>query len=139
MVTEKALSPVIDLKKFPGTAIEVYIEITQADAGTRCAGINAASMALADAGIPMRDLISAVAVGRIENKIIVDVNKEEEDYEGGMADIAVAFSTGEDKITLLQIDGDVKRDQLKKALETAKESCLKIKAIQIKALKEKYK
>lgn len=139
MVTEKALSPVIDLKKFPATAIEVYIEITQADSGTRCAGINAASMALADAGIPMKDLVSAVAVGRIENKIVVDVTKEEEDYEGGMADIAVAFSVGENKVTLLQIDGDVKRDQLKKALETAKEACQKIREIQIKALKEKYK
>src|SRR3989344_6769762 len=59
MVTEKALLPVLDLKKFPATAIEVYIEITQADAGTRCAGINGASMALADAGIPMKDLVSA--------------------------------------------------------------------------------
>lgn len=139
MVTEKALLPVLDLKKFPATAIEVYVEITQADAGTRCAGINAASLALADAGMSMKDLVTAVAVGRIENKIVVDVNKEEEDYEGGMADIAIAFSLRENKVTLLQLDGEVKKEQLKEALETAKEACEKLKEIQVKALKEKYK
>lgn len=139
MVTEKALLPVLDLKKFPATAIEVYIEITQADSGTRCAGINAASLALADAGVPMKDLITSVAVGRIENKIVVDVSKEEEDYEGGMADIATAFTLRENKLTLLQIDGEIKREQFKEALEAAKLACQKIKEIQIKALKGRYK
>jgi len=139
MVTEKALLPVLNLTSFPITAIDVYIEITQADAGTRCVGINVASMALADAGIPMRDLVSAVAVGRIENKIVVDVNKEEEDYEGGMADIAVAMAPRNGDITLLQMDGFATKKQLKEALEVAKKACKKLRDVQVKALKEKYK
>src|SRR3989338_9290124 len=47
-----ALEPVIDLEAFPNTVIDVQMYILQADAGTRTAGINAASMALAHAGIP---------------------------------------------------------------------------------------
>src|SRR3989344_7998262 len=63
-VTEWALSPVVDLEEFPNTVIDVQIYIIQADAGTRTAGINAASMALAHAGIPMKDLICSISVGK---------------------------------------------------------------------------
>ena len=65
-VTREALEPAIFLEEYPKASINVFINIIQADAGTRTAGINAASMALADAGIPMRDLVTAVAAGKIE-------------------------------------------------------------------------
>ena len=52
MVTEKALLPAISLDEFPNTVVDVFIELPQTDAGSRCAGICAASIALADAGIP---------------------------------------------------------------------------------------
>jgi exosome complex component RRP41 len=138
MVTTKALLPLLDLSDYPNTVIDVFIELIQTDAGTRCAGITAAAMALADAGIPMKDLVTAVAVGRIEDGVVVDVNKEEEDYEGGMADIAMAMSTRTGKVTLLQMDGDVTKEQLQEALKAGKKACEKIKEVQIKALKEKY-
>src|SRR3989338_3230498 len=64
-VTEWALSPVLNLKEFPNTVVDVQIYIIQADAGTRTAGINAASMALAQAGIPMKNLITSVSVGKL--------------------------------------------------------------------------
>ena len=139
MVTEKALLPVLDLSAFPGAVIDVFIELIQTDSGTRCAGICAAAMAWADAGRPMKDMVSSIAVGVIDGKIVVDVNKEEEDYEDGMADIATAMTTRNNKVTLLQIDGFAKRDELKKALEAAHKACEKIKVIQIKAFKDKYK
>jgi len=53
MITENALSAVVDLTRFPGTVIDVEILILQANASTRCAGINAGAMALAHAGIVM--------------------------------------------------------------------------------------
>ncbi len=139
LVTEKALIPVLDLSGYPGAVIDVFIELIQTDAGTRCAGITAASMALADAGIPMRDLISSVAVGRVGGKIVLDLSKEEEDYEGGATDIATAFSARTGQITLLQMDGEAKKDELKKALELARKGCEKIRELQMNALKEKYK
>ncbi|HLD10760.1 MAG TPA: exosome complex exonuclease Rrp41 [Candidatus Nanoarchaeia archaeon] len=138
LVIEKALMPVLDLKEYANCAVDVNIELVQTDAGTRCAGICAASLALADAGISMSDLISAVAVGRIEDKIVLDVNKEEEDYEKGMADIAVAYSLRLDKITLLQADGELTKEQLKRVIEMAKFGCNKIREVQIKALKDKF-
>ncbi|MEE8402172.1 MAG: hypothetical protein V3R93_00295, partial [Candidatus Hydrothermarchaeaceae archaeon] len=64
-VTSQALDPVVFTSLYPGTAIDVFVEILQADAGTRCVGITAASVALADAGIPMKDLVPACAAGKV--------------------------------------------------------------------------
>ncbi len=138
LVTEKALLPVLDLGNYAGSVVDVFVELIQTDAGTRCAGITAASMALADAGIPMKDLVSSVAAGKVGGKIVLDLSKEEEDYEGGATDIATAIATRSGEITLLQMDGEVSKEELKKALELAKKGSEKIKEIQIKALKEKY-
>jgi len=58
----------------------VHVQIIQADAGTRCVGINAAALALAHAGIPMKDMVAAISVGKINGKVYVDLNKDEELY-----------------------------------------------------------
>ncbi len=138
LVMQKALLPVLDLSEFPNTVIDVFVELTQTDAGTRCAGINAAALALADAGLAMKDLVSSISVGKVGDKVVVDLSKEEEDFEGGSTDIPVAFMPRTNKLTLLQLDGNVKKDELKQALEMAKKACQTIQQIQVKALKEKY-
>ena len=139
LVTENALLPILDLKEFPNTVIDVFIELIQSDAGTRCAGITAAAMALADAGLIMKDLVSAVSVGRVGKQIVVDLDKEEEDFEQGAVDIPIAMTPRDGKITLLQMDGEISKEDLMKAIELGKEACLKIYELQKNALKEKYK
>ena len=138
LVSENALLSCLNLEDFPNSVIDVYIEILQADAGTRCAGITAASMALADAGIPMKDLVSAVSVGKVGDAIVVDLDKEEEDYEEGSTDMPVAMMPRNGKISLLQMDGNMSKEDIKKALEYAKNTCNKIYELQKKTLKEKY-
>jgi len=139
LVTERALSPAVDLSTFTNAVVDVFVEIIQADAGTRCAGICAASMALADAGIPMRDLVAAVSVGKVGDKLVVDLNKLEEDYEGGATDVPIAVLPRNGEISLLQMDGEMEVKEIKEALEIGKKACEKIAEIQRKALKEKYK
>jgi exosome complex component RRP41 len=136
-ITEWALEPIVMLDRFPNTVVDVHINIIQADAGTRCAGINAAAMALAHAGIPMRDMVSSIAVGKLDKTVVVDLSKEEEDFEDGEGptDIPVSM-THEGEITHLQLDGNIKGEQLKEAIEMAKKACEKIYEIQKKALKE---
>jgi len=137
-VTEWALAPCVDLSEFPNSVVDVFIEIPQADAGTRVAGINAAAMALAHAGIPMKELASAVAVGKLDKTIVVDLSKEEEDFEEGegATDIPVCFLSRSKKISLLQLDGKISADELNKAIELGKKACEEINKIQTKALKE---
>lgn len=139
MVTEKALRPVVDLTEYPNTVVDVFIELPQTDAGTRCAGICAAAMALADAGIVMKDLVASVACGCIDGSVVADLNYAEEAYEDGpVADIPVAVLPGSGKVSLLQMDGEVSRENLKKALELAQKVCKDIYEIQKKALKDKF-
>ena len=139
LVTEKALLPALNLDDFPNSVVDVFVQILQDDAGTRCAGINAASLALADAGVPMSDLICAVATGIIhKDKAVIDINKEEEDYEGGMADTPLAIMPHSGRITLLQMDGEASREEIKSAIEKTKEACMKIRDVQVNALKKKY-
>lgn len=136
-VTRLALGPAIFLDDFPKTSIDVYIEILQADGSTRVTGINAASLALADSGIPMKDLVTACSVGKIDGTIVVDLNGDED--QNSEADMSFAMMPGKSKITLLQMDGLLTKEELKHAIELAIESCKKIYELQKKVLKEKYK
>ncbi|MBS3141747.1 exosome complex exonuclease Rrp41 [Candidatus Woesearchaeota archaeon] len=139
MVTEKALMPVLDLTKYPNTVVDVFIQIIQANSGTRCAGICAASMALAHAGVPMKGLVGAIAVGKVGDKIVVDLDKEEEDFSEGATDIPIAMTGRGKEITLLQLDGDISKEELKKALLLGEEKIKEIIKKQEEALKEYFK
>jgi len=138
-ITEWALEPVLMLDKFPGQVIDIFIQIIQADAGTRCAGINAASMALAHAGVPMKNLICSVSVGKLNKTLVVDLTKAEEDYEEGEGSTDIPISmTPDGKITHLQLDGKIGAEQLKEVLDMGKKAAEKIYEIQKKALKEAF-
>jgi len=135
-VIKEALKPAVILEDFPRTAIDVYLEILQADGGSRCAALDAAAVALVDAGIPMRDLVSACAAGKVEDTIVLDVNNEED--QAGQADMPVALMPNLGQITLIQLDGSLNLDEYKKCIETAIIGCKKVYEIQKNALKEKY-
>jgi len=138
MVTEKALMPVLNLEEYPNAVVDIFIELPQTDAGTRCAGICAASIALADAGLVMKSMVSSIAVGLVNNEPVADLSKEEEDIEGTV-DIPIAILPRTGELTLLQLDGEIKKEDLIKAIEIGKKACLKINEIQKKTLKDKYK
>jgi exosome complex component RRP41 len=136
-VTERALRPVVDLSEFSNSVVDVFIELPQTDAGTRCAGICAASIALADAGIPMKDLVCAISAGKVEDKMLVDLNYDEDSHENGV-DIPIAMLHNSKQISLLQMDGEISVDELKQAVEYVKKACDEIYDIQKAALKNKF-
>ncbi len=140
-VIEWSLLPVLDLKEFPNTVVDVQVYIPQADASTRVAGINAAALALAHAGLPMKDLVSAVSIGKLDKDLVVDVDKEEEDFrEGeGATDFPMAKVSNSDEFTLLQLDGKIPPEMIKKALEMGTKACAEVYEVQKKALKDVLK
>ena len=135
-VSREALDPVILREYYPKAAIEVYVEILQSDAGTRTAGINAASVALADAGVPMRDLVSSVAVGKVGGEIVLDLNAVEDNY--GEADMPIAMIARRNTITALQMDGNLTKDEFEKGLKLAMKACQQIYELQRTALIGRY-
>lgn len=135
-VSREAVEPVIIKEYYPKTAIEVYVEILQSDAGTRTAGINAASVALADAGIPMKDLVSSVAVGKVGGEVVLDLNAVEDNY--GEADMPIAMIARRNVITALQMDGRMTKEEIEKGLKLAVNACHQIYELQRTALLKRY-
>ena len=138
MVMANSLIPVVDLSDFPNSVVDVFIELPQTDAGTRCAAISAASIALADAGIPMKDMVGSVAVGQVDGTVLADLMYNEEAYPGVVSDIPVAMLNNSNKISLLQMDGEITKEDLIKSLEMAKVATEKVYQVQLKALKDKF-
>lgn len=132
----EALESVVLTELFPRATIDVYIEILQANAGTRCAGLTAASVALADAGIPMRDIIPAIACGKADGKVLLDLNKEEDNF--GQADVPLAIIPSTDEIVLLQMDGNMTREELDYGLDMAFKAAHEVNELQRDALLRHY-
>jgi exosome complex component RRP41 len=135
-VIREALEPALMLEDYPRTAIDVFVEVLQSDGGSRCAGISAASVALADAGINMRDLVSACAAGKIAGQVVLDVD-DTEDKEG-QADLPIAVMHNTNQVTLLQLDGQLSEEEFSKAFKWALEGCNKVYNLQREALIGKY-
>lgn len=135
-VISEALSFVVFKEQFPRTSVDVFIEILQAEAGTRCAGLTVASVAMADAGIPMKDLVVSCASGKIEDTIILDPGKDEDNF--GQADLPVAIVPRTEDVVLLQMDGHFTQDEFDIALKNSIDACHKINELQKDALRRRY-
>jgi len=135
-VIRESLEPSVFVDLYPRTGIDVFIEVLQADGGTRCASITAASLAIADAGIPLRDLVVACAAGKVEDTVVLDLMDTEDKV--GAADVPVAFMPNLNAVTLLQMDGVLTPEEFEKAVNMAVEGCKKIYQMQKEALRTKY-
>jgi len=135
-IIREALDPAVFAELYPRTTIDVFIEVLQSDGGTRGAGITAASLALADAGVPLRDLVVGCAAGKVEDWIVLDLNDLEDKL--GNADMPVALLPRTGELTLLQMDGMFSPEEFEEALKLAIEGCRQIHAMQREALRQKY-
>jgi len=135
-VIREALEGVIFTELYPRTSIDIFIEVLQADGGTRTAGITAASLALADAGIPMKDLVAGVAVGKIDGILVLDINEVEDEYSD--ADLPVAMMPSFREITLLQMNGVLTEEEFWNALKLAEKGIMEIYKAQKETLMNKY-
>ena len=133
-VTKDALESVVLLDLYPRSKIRVNIEIISAEAGTRCVGLTAASVALADAGIPMTDLVVSVASGKVNDVVVCDLNKEEDNY--GEADLPMGILPNTGELVFLQMDGDLSQDEFKEAWDYNMEAASSIHEKMVEALKE---
>lgn len=135
-VIKESLEPAVFLEYYPRTMIDVFIEVLQADGGTRCASITAAALALADSGVPMRDLVVACAAGKVDDTIVLDLMDTEDKL--GSADVPVALMPNLNAVTLLQMDGTLTQEEFETTVNLALEGCKKIYVMQKEALKTKY-
>ena len=135
-VISEAFERVVFTEQFPRTSVDIFIEVLQAEAGTRCAGLTAASVALADAGIPMRDLVASCASGKIGGVVCLDLNKDEDNLGEADCPMAIVPRTGE--IVLLQMDGHLTQEEFHKAMDLSINAAKRIYELQREALLRRY-
>ena len=135
-VISEALTAAVMVEQFPRTQIDVFIEVVQADAGTRIASLTAASVALANAGIPMKDFVVGCTAGRVEGKVVLDLSKEEDNF--GQADLPMAVLQKSGEVVLIQMDGELSKEEFDSAVAMIMDATKRIHEIQRNALIEKY-
>ena len=135
-VIRESLEPVVMTELYPRTSIDIFMEVISADGGTRTTSITAASLALADAGIPMKDLVAAVAVGKVDGVLVLDIDQVEDNW--GEADMPVAAAPALGEMTLLQLNGTLTKDEFREGLELALKGIKEIYRMQKETLKSKY-
>ncbi|KAK4379191.1 hypothetical protein RND71_001053 [Anisodus tanguticus] len=119
LVIRQTMDACILTHLMPRSQMDIYVQVLQADGGTRSACINAATLALADTGIPMH-----------LNYL--------EDSAGG-ADVTVGILPKMDKVTLLQMDAKLPMDIFENVMQLAVEGCKEVESYIRKILLENAK
>lgn len=109
------------LDQYPRSQVKLFIQILQSEGGEVAAAINAATLALADAGVPMRDFVVSCSSGMLGLKPAVDLNREEEN--GGGAQMLIAAWAGVKQVALLTTESKVPDDQFKQLWDVAMAGC----------------
>lgn len=138
-LAEKALVPVLPSKEdFPYT-IRIVSETLGSNGSSSQASACGSSLALMDAGVPIRKPVAGIAIGLASNhdmsqwKVLTDI-QDLEDGNGGM-DFKIAGT--EDGITAIQLDtktDGLTEEIIKEALRQGKEARLKILAVMVAAI-----
>lgn len=128
-LAERALKPVMPNKeKFPYT-VRVVSDILESNGSSSMATVCASTLSLMDAGVPISEPVSGIAIGLIKegkNTIILTDIGGVEDHYGDMDFKAAGTKKG---VTALQMDLKVQGisyDVIKEALEVAKKARLNI-------------
>lgn len=143
-LAEKALLPLIpEAKDFPYT-IRIVSEALSSNGSTSMASVCAATLALMDAGVPMKSPAAGISIGLAKNeetgkyKVLTDIQGPEDHF--GDMDFKVAGT--KNGITAIQMDikiNGINKDIMQEALLKAKDARLKILDIISKSISEPRK
>ncbi|XP_024887612.1 exosome complex component MTR3-like [Temnothorax curvispinosus] len=79
-ILQRALEPAVCLQEFPNFQVDVYATVLDNGGSALAAAIMAASLALANAGVPMFGLVTASTVGICDRTYLVDPTDAEENF-----------------------------------------------------------
>jgi polyribonucleotide nucleotidyltransferase len=129
-LAERALSPIMPSKEeFPYT-VRIVSDVLESNGSSSMATVCAGSLALMDAGVPVKRPVAGIAIGVITDNndfvVLTDIAGLEDHY--GDMDFKVAGTS--EGITALQVDVKLKSgismDIVKQAVQAAKNARLKI-------------
>lgn len=118
---ERAFESAVLTEHYPRSQIDIFCEVLQADGSHLAACVNAATLALVDAGVPMRGLVAAVSCAcDAGGTPCIDVNAREETWTAPR--VTMATISGKDEIVLTELQNRLHEDHLMNLLQTAREA-----------------
>ncbi|KAK9127466.1 hypothetical protein Syun_016263 [Stephania yunnanensis] len=135
----KALEGAIILESFPKTTVDVLLWCWNPVAVSflLCdlpVVISCASLALADAGIMMYDLVTSVSVSCLGSNLIIDPITEEETYQDGS--LMITFMPSRHEVTQLTLTGEWSTPRIHEAMQLCMDACCKLGEIMRSCLKD---
>mmetsp|Transcript_15148 Transcript_15148/g.32682 ORF Transcript_15148/g.32682 Transcript_15148/m.32682 type:complete len:268 (+) Transcript_15148:177-980(+) len=127
---QQTFESAIMLQAYPRSQIKLFVHILQAEGAGVAAAINAASLALADAGIPMKDTVCACTAGILGRRVAIDLTREEE--MAGGAQVIAGILAGTQEVSLLEVESKVPEGMFAPMYEAAVAGCAQI-AMEMKA------
>eukprot|EP00116_Pleurobrachia_bachei_P008549 sb/3468811/ len=134
VMIQNTFEAAVMLEKFPKSQIDIYVQVLQGDGGERCVAINATTLALINAGIPMKDYVCACAATVYQDSVLLDINNLEESSRGPLFMLAVMPRT--ESIVQLQLDHRLHNDHLDKVVKETIQGCRDIQVLLDRQVKE---
>ena len=116
--------------------VQVFVMVLDSGGADVAPAVVCAALALADAGLPMRDLVSACTLSRREGSLLLDPVEEEIADEDGSLLVACMPNAG--KVTQLLSSGDWHVSKYRQALGLAVDGCAKYLPLMNTALADGY-
>ncbi|KAG5248251.1 3' exoribonuclease domain containing family protein [Salix suchowensis] len=129
-----ALEGAIVLESFPKTTVDVFALVLESGGSDLPVVISCASLALADAGITMYDLVAGASVSCLGRNLIIDPISEEESFQDGS--LMVTCMPSQYDVTQLTITGKWSTANLNEAMQLCLDACSKLAKIMRSCLKE---
>ncbi|KAF5184067.1 Exosome complex component rrp41-like [Thalictrum thalictroides] len=130
----KALEGAVMLESFPKTTVDVFALVLESGGSDLPVVISCASLALADAGIMMFDLVTSVSVSCLGTNLVIDPITEEESYQDGS--IMITSMPSRNEVTQLTLSGDWSTPKIHEAMQLCLDACLKLGEIMRSCLRE---
>lgn len=124
LVIKQVFEATILTHLFPRSQISIYVQVLKDGGGAAAAAINAVSLALVNAGVPMKELVCACSVGYAEGTPLVDLSSMERGMGGPTMYVAVYPKA--QSVVAMQMENKLNIEHLEEVLDVAKQGCVKI-------------
>lgn len=127
----EALEPAVLLHKFPKAQVNIYVTVLQNDGSAIAASVTCASVAMADAGVEMYDLVTGCSARLADDHILLDPCTEEE-YSSkehsavNNGSVTVGLMPSLNQISAVTSKGEIQFEHLKKAISKCVEMCVQL-------------
>jgi exosome complex component RRP41 len=125
LTIKQTFESVILTHLYPRSQIDIFIQILQDDGSILQSSINATTLALINAGIPIFDYVCACTSGYVQGKSILDLNHVES-TSSETPHLTVAILPKSNQIVSIQMTSRIHKDQFEDILNLAMEGCQQI-------------